>query len=60
MTKYIVQIDMAEFEQTPLWEDVCGARFDTQEQALADIEWMKKEYGDQIEYRIRTEPATDN
>lgn len=57
MIKYIVQIDMAEFEQAPLWEDVCGARFDTQELALADIEWMKKEYGDKIEYRIRTEPA---
>lgn len=57
MPKYIVQIDMAEFEQAPLWEDVCGTRFDTQEQALAHITWMKKEYGHKIEYRIRTEPA---
>jgi hypothetical protein len=57
VTKYIVQIDMAEFEQAPLWEDCTAARFDTQEQALAHIEWMKKEYGHKIEYRIRTEPA---
>lgn len=42
MTKYIVQIDMAEFDQAPLWQDVCGARFDTQEQALADPDLPKK------------------
>ena len=57
MPKYIVQIDMAEFEPAPLWQDVAGVGFDTQEQALAHIEWMKKEYGHKIEYRIRTEPA---
>ena len=57
MPKYIVQIDMAEFDQAPLWDDVYGARFDTQEQAQAHIEWAKAEYGHKIEYRIRTETA---
>jgi hypothetical protein len=52
---YIVQINMADRGQATQWTDCLDAKFAAQEQALARIEWMKGEYGDQIEYRIRTE-----
>ena len=63
MIKYKVQIDMSEFDAPGFWEDVAGAEFATRAQALEHIEWMKKEYGDKIEYRAqpyaapRTVPA---
>ena len=47
-----VQIDMAEFGEQALWQDVEGIEFKTYEQARAHITWMKGEYGDTIEYRI--------
>jgi hypothetical protein len=53
--KYLVQIDMSEFGQAALWQDVKGVEFETRAQALTHIEWMKKEYGDKIQYRVRTE-----
>jgi hypothetical protein len=53
--KYRVQIDMAEFGEAALWQDVECVEFDTQAQAEAHIQWMKKEYGDKIQYRVRTE-----
>jgi hypothetical protein len=57
--KYIVQMNMADKGQETQWTDCLDAKFATQEQALERIEWMKGEYGDQIEYRVRTEvPAT--
>jgi hypothetical protein len=52
--KYIVQMNMADKGQETQWTDCLDAKFATQEQALARIEWMKGEYGDQIEYRVRT------
>jgi hypothetical protein len=52
--KYIVQMNMADKGQATQWTDCEDAKFATQEQALARIEWMKGEYGDQIEYRVRT------
>ena len=52
--KYIVQMNMADKGQATQWTDCLDAKFATQEQALARIEWMKGEYGDQIEYRVRT------
>jgi hypothetical protein len=56
---YIVQMNMADKGQATQWTDCEDAKFATQEQALARIEWMKGEYGDQIEYRVRTEvPST--
>jgi hypothetical protein len=55
--KYRIQINMAEFGEPALWQDVVMPCFRTLEQAEADIEWMKKEYGGDIEYRIRTEFA---
>ena len=59
MIKYKVQIDMSEFGEAALWQDVAGAEFATRAQALTHIEWMQKEYGDTIQYRVRTEvPAT--
>jgi hypothetical protein len=51
---YIVQINMADRGQETQWTDCEDAKFATQEQAQARIEWMKGEYGDQIEYRVRT------
>jgi hypothetical protein len=51
--KYIVQMNMADRGQETQWTDCEDAKFATQEQALARIEWMKGEYGDQIEYRVR-------
>ena len=51
--KYKIQIDMAEFGEPALWQDVQDLVVDTPEQAEAQIAWMKKEYGDTIEYRIR-------
>jgi hypothetical protein len=53
--KYIVQMNMADRGQEPQWTDCEDAKFVTQEQALGRIEWMKGEYGDQIEYRVRVE-----
>jgi hypothetical protein len=52
---YIVQMNMADKGQETQWTDCEDAKFATQEQALERIEWMKGEYGDQIEYRVRTE-----
>jgi hypothetical protein len=63
MIKYRVQIDMSEFGESAIWQDVAGAEFATRAQALTHIEWMKKEYGDTIQYRAqpyaapRTVPA---
>ena len=47
-----VQIDMAEFGEAALWQDVKDIEFNTQAQAQAHITWMKAEYGDTIQYRI--------
>ena len=63
MIKYRVQIDMSEFGEPALWQDVAGSEFATRAQALEHIEWMRKEYGDTIQYRAqpyaapRTVPA---
>ena len=51
--KYIVQMNKADRGQATQWTDCEDAKFATQEQALERIEWMKGEYGDQIEYRVR-------
>jgi hypothetical protein len=58
MIKYKVQIDMSEFGESAIWQDVAGVLFDTHPAAVAHIEWMKKEYGDTIEYRVRAEYPT--
>jgi hypothetical protein len=50
---YIVQMNMADKGQATQWTDCEDAKFADQEQALERIEWMKGEYGDQIEYRVR-------
>ena len=50
---YIVQMNMADKGQETQWTDCEDAKFATQEDALARIEWMKGEYGNQIEYRVR-------
>jgi hypothetical protein len=55
MIKYRVQIDMSEFGEAALWQDVECAEFETKEAAEAHIQWMKKEYGNKIQYRVRTE-----
>jgi hypothetical protein len=55
MIKYRVQIDMAEFGEAALWQDVECVEFDTRAQAESHIQWMKKEYGDKIQYRVHTE-----
>ena len=56
---YQIQINMADKGQETQWTDCEDAKFATHAQALERIEWMKGEYGDQIEYRIRAEaPAT--
>ena len=52
--KYIVQINMSDLGQKPQWTDCEDAKFVAQEDAQDRIEWMKGEYGDQIEYRVRT------
>jgi hypothetical protein len=52
--KYIVQMNMADRGQETQWTDCEDAKFAAQEDALARIEWMKGEYGNQIEYRVRT------
>ena len=53
--KYIVQINMADKGQKTQWTDCEDAKFGAEADALARIEWMKGEYGDQIEYRVRVE-----
>lgn len=50
--KYIVQMNMADLGQQPQWTDCEDAQFVAEADALARIEWMKGEYGDQIEYRV--------
>lgn len=49
---YIIQINMAEPDQNPEWDN-CEV-YQDRAQAERRIEWMKVEYGDQIEYRIDT------
>ncbi len=46
--KYIVQINMADRGQKTQWTDCEDAKFVAREDALARIEWMKGEYGDQL------------
>lgn len=53
MIKYRVQIDMSEFGEAAIWQAVKMPAFDTRAKALTHIEWMKKEYGDKIEYRVQ-------
>lgn len=53
--KCIVQLNMADLGQEPQWTDCEDAKFAVEKDALARIEWMKGEYGDQIEYRVRVE-----
>lgn len=53
MIKYRVQIDMSEFGEPAIWHDVKMPAFDIRAQALIHIEWMKKEYGNTIEYRVQ-------
>jgi hypothetical protein len=50
---YIVQMNMADRGQETQWTDCEDAKFVAEKDALARIEWMKGEYGDQIEYRVR-------
>lgn len=52
MIQYIVQIDMAEFGENALWQDVEGAAYACRDKAYAMVEWMKNEYGDTIDYRV--------
>ena len=52
--KYNVQMNMADRGQQPQWTDCQDAEFAVKKDALARIEWMKGEYGDQIEYRVGT------
>ena len=54
MIQYVVQIDMAEdvFDTRPIWQDVEDATFEDRDKAYAMVEWMKKEYGDTIDYRV--------
>jgi hypothetical protein len=50
---YIVQMNMADRGQETQWTDCEDAKFATRAQALTHIEWMKKEYGDTIQYRAQ-------
>ncbi len=50
MAVHVVQINMAEPGQNPDWDN-CGV-YEDYDQAVAHIEWMKKEYGDEIEFRV--------
>ena len=47
---YIIQINMADPGQERNWDNM-GA-YEDLEQAEAQVEWLKGEYGDEIEYRI--------
>jgi hypothetical protein len=53
MIKYKVQIDMSEFGESAIWQDVAGVLFDTHPAAVAHIEWMQREYGEKIAYRAQ-------
>ena len=50
--EYIIQINMADAGRRAQWED-CEGQHETAEQAEAAIKWMKKEYGDTIEFRVK-------
>jgi len=50
--KYKIQIDMAEFGERAIWQDVKDIEFESEMQAYAHISWMKSEYGDTIAYRV--------
>lgn len=53
MIKYIIQIDMSEFGEPALWQDVAGPMFNTLAEAHSHIEWMLEHYGRQIAYRAK-------
>lgn len=48
---YKIQINMAEYNQSELWEDVEVPPFKEYNRAEAHIGWMLVEYGD-IQFRI--------
>lgn len=52
--EYQIEINMAEpvFDTKPIWQPCEDAHFETRAQAEAMVRWMKKEYGDAIEFRI--------
>lgn len=47
-----IQINMAEANETPQWENCDDCLFASVAEALKHIEWSLGEYGDTIEYRI--------
>lgn len=50
-TIYIIQINMADNDaDEPIWDNA-GA-YELLEHAETQLEWMKTEYGDEIDYRI--------
>ena len=59
MIKYIVQIDMSEFGEPAIWQDVYGAEFYSVSAALSHIAWMEGHYGHKIKYQFRTEGEND-
>ena len=50
MPIYVIQINMAEPNQTRVWENM--GVYQDYDQALAHIEWCKGEYGADVEYRV--------
>ena len=55
--KYKIQIDMAEFGEPAIWQDVKDIEFESEIQAYRHIGWMKTEYGDSIAYRVMATAA---
>ena len=50
MPVYIVQINMAERNQNPEWDNM--GVYEDYNRALKHIEWCKGEYGADIEFRV--------
>jgi hypothetical protein len=50
MPIYIIQINMADANQNPEWDNM--GVYQDYDQALKHIEWCKGEYGADIEFRV--------
>jgi hypothetical protein len=49
-TIYLIQFNMADDDRSPIWVPVRA--YYTREAAEAHVEWMRGEYGAEIEYRV--------
>jgi hypothetical protein len=51
--EYNVLINMAKYNEKPMWQDIFGGTFDTMEKAHQFVAELRNLHGDDFEYGIR-------